>query len=139
MANLLHGIGVDESEIKFTFKRSSGPGGQNVNKVATAAELTFNLNQSSLPDTIKSRLKDAAGSRISKEGILKIHASRFRTQSQNKKDALSRFISLLEEAKIEPKRRVKTKPTYSSVEKRLRLKKIRSNIKKQRSTPPEED
>ncbi|HXF85134.1 MAG TPA: alternative ribosome rescue aminoacyl-tRNA hydrolase ArfB [Anaerolineales bacterium] len=123
---------LDERELQFTYIRASGPGGQNVNKVATAVQLRFNLQSSALPEDMKVRLKKLAGDRLSKAGILTIEARRFRTQERNREDALQRLITLLRKAAVEPRTRKETKPTYASKEKRLREKKKRGEIKKSR-------
>ncbi len=135
MIQITPSFGIDESELQFTFVRSSGPGGQNVNKVATAAQLRFDVNHSSLPDDAKERLKHIAGNKITSEGQLLIEAKKFRTQEQNREDALNRFVALLQRAFQKPKRRQKTKPTAASREKRLKGKKVRGEIKKMRQNP----
>lgn len=122
---------INESEITFDYIRAAGPGGQNVNKVATAAQLRFDVwNNSSLPVDVKSRLVKLAGRRITSEGILIIEARRFRTQEQNRADAIERFVALVQKSLEAPKRRQKTKPTAGSREKRLQSKKKRSNVKR---------
>jgi ribosome-associated protein len=121
---------LDDSELQFTFVRSSGPGGQNVNKVATAAQLRFDLNRSTLPGEVKERLRHLAVKRITTEGELIIEAKRFRTQEQNREDALNRFVELLRRAFEKPKLRRKTKPTAASQQRRLKQKKQRGEIKK---------
>ena len=125
---------IDESELQFTFVRSSGPGGQNVNKVATAAQLRFDLNQSSLPGEVKERLRKFAANKITTEGELIIEAKRFRTQEQNREDALNRLIQLIQKAFQKPRTRRKTKPTAQSKEKRLKEKKQRGDVKKMRQS-----
>jgi ribosome-associated protein len=123
---------LDERELHLEYIRASGPGGQNINKVATAVQLRFNVHDSSLPEAIKTRLAKVAAKRISNEGNLIIEAKRFRTQEQNRQDAVQRFIALCRKASVEPKRRQKTKPTKASKEKRLMAKKHLSGIKKLR-------
>ncbi len=120
------------TEINFSFIRSPGPGGQNVNKVATAVELRFPVQQSSLPDDIRQRALKLAGSRATAQGEIIIKATRYRTQERNKHDAIQRLLILLQQAAIPPKARKKTKPTRSSVERRLSNKKQRSLTKQRR-------
>jgi ribosome-associated protein len=113
-------IMLDEKEIEFRFVRASGPGGQNVNKVATAAELRFDIaGNESLPGAVKQRLTALAANRISREGILVISAQRFRTQERNRADALERLTGLLQRAATPPKKRIATKPTKASKRRRL--------------------
>ncbi len=134
MIQITPSFAIDESELQFTFIRASGPGGQNVNKVATAVQLRFDVNHSSLPDDAKERLKHIAGNKITSEGELLIEAKKFRTQEQNREDAINRFIDLVQHAFQTPKRRQKTKPTAASREKRLKGKKVRGEIKKLRQS-----
>ena len=126
---------IDERELQIDFVRASGPGGQNVNKVATAAQLRFDVNASSLPEEVKARLIQLAGNRVTVEGVLLIEARRFRTQEQNREDALQRFIELVRKALIPPKPRKPTKPTAASKANRLKAKKVRGNIKRLRTKP----
>ncbi len=123
---------VDEHELQFAFVRASGPGGQNVNKVATAVQLRFDVNRSSLPAEVKERLRRLAGNKLTSEGELLIEARRYRTQDQNREDALNRFIELLQHAFKKPKARTRTSPTRASREKRLKEKKERSDVKRLR-------
>lgn len=125
---------VDESELEFAFVRASGPGGQNVNKVATAVQVRFDIENSSLPEEVKDRLNHQAGKKLSSEGVLLIEAKRFRTQEQNREDAIRRFVELVQHAFRKPKARTKTKPTAASKEKRLKSKKQRGEIKKLRQS-----
>jgi ribosome-associated protein len=127
-------LSVDERELTFDFVRASGPGGQNVNKVATAVQLRFDITRSeSLPADVKARLFKIAGQRVTADGILIIEAKRYRTQEQNREDALQRFSELVRKASAKPKPRRKTKPTAASREKRLEIKKRRGEIKRTRS------
>jgi ribosome-associated protein len=125
---------IDESELQFAFIRSSGPGGQNVNKVATAVQLRFDVNNSSLPDDVKERLKHIAANKITEAGELLVEAKKFRTQEQNREDAINRLTDLLQHAFKKPKVRRKTKPTKASKEKRLKQKKQRGEVKKIRQS-----
>ena len=125
-------LSIDERELQIDFVRASGPGGQNVNKVATAAQLRFDVNASSLPEDVRARLIHLAGNRITAEGVLLIEAKRFRTQEQNREDAIQRFVELVKKALVKPKPRRKTKPTQAAKEERLKEKKRRGEIKRMR-------
>ena len=133
-------ISLDPSEIEEEFVRSSGPGGQNVNKVSTAVQLRFNARQSpNLSHAVKTRLEALAGHRLTKDGVIIIEASRFRSQLRNRADALDRLIELIKEAAIQPVKRRATKPTYGSTLRRLDGKKKRSGTKALRSGKPDLD
>jgi ribosome-associated protein len=134
MIEITPSFSLDENELQFSFIRSSGPGGQNVNKVATAVQLRFDVYQSSLPAEIKERLRHLAGNRITGEGELLIEAKRFRNQEQNRQDALDRFVGLVRRAFEKPRARRRTRPTAQSREKRLKEKKQRGEIKKRRQS-----
>ncbi len=128
-------ISINENEIKFDFTHSSGPGGQNVNKVASVAQLRFDVkNSKAFPDDVRARLIQLAGKKITGAGVLLIKAGRFRKQELNRKDSVSRLISLIRKASKKPKIRVKTRPTVASKKRRLAIKKHRSKIKKMRLT-----
>ncbi len=127
-----------ERELVFTAHCSSGPGGQNVNKVSTAVQLRFDVAGSpSLPDDVRERLIRLAGKRMTRDGILVIQAQRFRTQEQNRRDALQRFVELVRAAAVKPRNRHRTKPTQASKERRLEAKRHRSLLKTRRK--PSED
>jgi len=131
-------LSVDESEIEYQFIRSPGPGGQNVNKVATGVVLRFNVKSlPALSPLIRERLGKLAGSRISSSGDLIIKATHYRTQNRNKQDALKRLCHLLELAATPPKKRYKTKPTKASIRRRLETKKIQAKTKSLRRKPSE--
>lgn len=136
MNNMIHitsDIALDEKELKFEFIQASGPGGQNVNKVATAVQLRFDaLNSASLPAEVRDRLKILAGRRITDDGILIINARRFRTQARNRQDAVERLIELIRQALIKPKKRIKTKQSQASKKRILEAKRKRSKVKKWR-------
>ena len=131
-------IVVRDEELEERFVRASGPGGQNVNKVATAVELRFDVAGSSLPDRVKQRLATLAGSRMSVDGVLLIDSRTHRTQSQNRAAARERLTELLREAAIPPKTRRATRPTRASKEKRLEGKTKRARIKRARRATSDE-
>ncbi|MBA4406356.1 aminoacyl-tRNA hydrolase [bacterium] len=126
-------IAIREGELTFNFIRSSGPGGQNVNKVSTAVQLRFNISDSdSMTEEVKTRLILSAGRKVTKDGVLIIEAKRFRTQEKNRQDAIARLIDLIGKASLRKKRRVKTNPTAGSNLKRIESKKKLSEKKKMR-------
>lgn len=134
MLQISPSIYIDQRELQFDYIRASGPGGQNVNKVATAVQLRFDMIGSSLPEEVKTRLAYLAGKRITSDGILLIEAKRFRTQEQNRTDAIQRFVELVRRALARPKPRRKTRPTKASKEERLKEKKRKGEIKKIRQS-----
>ena len=129
-------ISLDESEIEERFVRSSGPGGQNVNKVSSAVQLRFDaMGSPNLTDAVKRRLKRVAGSRMTVEGEIVLQADRHRTQVRNREDALDRLIDMIREAEHVPKRRIPTRPTLGSKKRRLEAKTRRGAIKSARGKP----
>ena len=139
MLQVAPGIEIDERELEERFVRASGPGGQNVNKVATAVELRFDVKASSLPEDVKQRLVVLAGRRMTAEGVLVIDSRVHRSQYQNREAARERLLELLRRAARTPRPRRKTRPSKSAKEKRLVAKVSRARIKKGRERVRPED
>jgi ribosome-associated protein len=133
-------ISIEDSELKETFIRASGPGGQNVNKLASAVQLRFDVRASpSLPEAVRARLERLAGRRLTREGVLVITAQRHRTQERNREDARERLIDLVRRAAVAPAPRRATKPTAGARERRLESKKLRGSLKDFRRAKPDLD
>ncbi len=127
-------LALDEAEISESFIRASGPGGQNVNKVASAVQLRFDVRQSpSLPPPVRERLERLAGNRVSQDGILLITAQRFRSQERNRADALDRLVALIVRATTPPRLRRATRPSPAARQRRLAAKALRARLKQQRA------
>src|SRR6202795_5354354 len=139
MLRISRDLAIDENDIDISFVRASGPGGQNVNKLSTAAQLRFDTSRVALAPDAVARLNRLAGSRMTKDGVIVIHAQRFRTQERNRADAIDRLLQLLREAMVRPKPRRATKPTFGSKQRRLEGKKRRSDVKAGRGTTRYDD
>lgn len=132
MLRITRDIVIDEDDFDIAFVRASGPGGQNVNKLSTAAQLRYDVGRARLAPDVRERFARIAGQRLTKDGVLVIHAQRFRTQERNRQDAIDRLVAMLREASIRPTPRRATKPTFASKQRRLEGKKRRGDIKSMR-------
>ena len=135
MLRIARDLSIDEEkDIDISFVRATGPGGQNVNKLSTAVQLRFDTSRITLPEDAALRLSRLAGQRMTKDGVIVIHAQRFRTQERNRSDAIDRLVELLREAMIRPIPRRATRPTFASKKRRLEGKKRRSDVKARRGS-----
>lgn len=133
-------VAIDPAELEESFVRGSGPGGQNVNKVASAVQLRFDLmNSPNIPEPMKRRVADLAGSRMTKDGVIVITSNSHRDQPLNRAEAQARLVALLRQGAHVPKARVATRPTLASKKRRLDGKSVRSDVKRMRSRPVRED
>ena len=137
--NITPTLVIEDGELEERFVRASGPGGQNVNKVATAVQLRYDLGRSTLPPDVRDRVRTLAGSRITDDDVLVIDARAHRTQLQNREDARQRLAELIRRALVRPKKRQKTRPSRAARERRLESKKRRAETKRGRGRQPGDD
>jgi ribosome-associated protein len=134
MLRISRDLVIDENDIDISFVRASGPGGQNVNKLSTAAQLRFDTRRVTLAPDVAARLNALAGQRMTKDGVIVMHGQRFRTQERNRADVIDRLVELLREAAVRPTPRRATRPTLGSKQRRLEGKKRRSDVKAKRGS-----
>jgi ribosome-associated protein len=134
MLRISRDLAIDENDIDISFVRASGPGGQNVNKLSTAAQLRFDTRRVTLAPDVAARLNRLAGQRMTKDGVIVMHGQRFRTQERNRADVIDRLVELLREASVRPTPRRATRPTLGSKQRRLEGKKRRSDVKAKRGS-----
>jgi ribosome-associated protein len=139
MIRITRSLSIDPADLSESFVRASGPGGQNVNKLSTAVQLRYPVDRLGMPDDMRARLVLLAGRRLTADGELIISAERFRTQAQNREDALARLVELIRNASVRPKPRIATRPTRASKVRRVEGKVRRGAVKRTRAGKPAED
>ena len=139
MLRITSTLSIPPHELEERFVRASGPGGQNVNKVSSAVELRFAIGRSSLPETVKTRLRSLAGKRLTTDDEVLIDSREHRTQAMNREAARARLVALVQQAAVRPRTRTPTKPTRTAREKRITAKKVRGEVKRARGQRPGSD